>query len=129
MHEMTLAISLVKLVCEEACKHGVSDVGRLARVDVELGVFNCVEAHALEAAFELAAENTPAHGATLRLDRIPANAQCRDCGHHFELENPRKACPLCGSRNLSCTGGRQCRLVGLTAKDRPIQQTTMGEHS
>lgn len=114
MHEMTLALSLLHIACEEAARHGVA---RLNRVDVQVGVFVAIEPHALVAAFELAAEYTPAEGAELVIERVPAKAVCQDCRHRFELENPRSACPVCGSVRLSISGGRECRIVGLAAPD------------
>lgn len=116
MHEMTLALSLLRLACEEAAKHKVT---RLSRVDVQVGVFAAIEPYALVAAFELAAEFTLAEGAELVIERVPAAAVCLDCKQRFELENPRAVCPACGSTRLSVTGGRGCRMVGLAAPEPP----------
>lgn len=114
MHEMTLAMSLLRIACEEAARHRVA---RLNRIDVQVGVFVAIEPHALAAAFELAAESSPAEGAELVIERVPAAAVCQDCRHRFELESPRSACPVCGSLRLSVSGGRECRLVGLAAPE------------
>lgn len=115
VHEMTLALSLVRLVCDEAAKHHAV---RVERVALETGIFVCVESHALAAAFEVAAEGTCADGASLEVIRTPADARCTDCGHRFELESPRQAqCPACGSTHLTLSGGRECRLVGITVAD------------
>lgn len=110
MHEMTLAFSIVRLACDEAQKFGALQV---KRVRLEVGVFVAVEVHALQAAFELVAETTTAQGAMLIVDRASAQAGCLDCGHRFELETARAHCPACGSARLSCTGGRECRIVGI----------------
>lgn len=118
MHEMTLAFSIVKLACDEA--KGFS-APRIVRVRLEVGVFASVEVHALQAAFELVAEATTASGAVLDVQRVPAQAGCLDCRLSFEMESARACCPACGSERLTCSGGRECRIVGIEVEQTPTE--------
>ena len=105
MHEGSMAASIVRIVREEAERHGVN---RISRVVLRVGVFTGLEPMALRGAFELLAEGTAAEGATLSVERGPARAVCEQCGHAFELVVLRARCPACGGDCLRCSGGREC---------------------
>lgn len=112
MHEASICASLLDIVVEEANRcHAEKIVG----VRVKVGIFAAVEPHALSACFELFTEGTIADGATLTVDRIPANAVCRKCGHSFDFSSLRDLCPHCGSNALDVSGGHDIMLADIEA--------------
>ncbi len=121
MHETGIAVSLLHIVLEESQKY---QVNKISRIVLHLGIFNAIETHALQAAFELLAENTAAEGAELFIARIPADASCQTCKHGFQLKTARPtACPQCGATTYTYTGGNCCLIQSIEAYEKPVEQT------
>jgi len=113
MHEMSLAISLVDLVCEQVTAAGAA---RASQVEVAVGPLAGVVPESLRFCFDAAARGTKAEGASLDILEEVARAVCTGCGHEEEILIPTASCPLCGGI-LVATGGRSMRLVAVTVED------------
>jgi len=102
MHDAAIVCGLMKILGRQAKAHGIS---RIRRVTVKVGKLKAVEPQALAACFEIFAEGTPAEGAELAIDHVPAHGKCRDCGRDFDLEGFRLLCPGCGGNRVDIAGG------------------------
>jgi hydrogenase nickel incorporation protein HypA/HybF len=93
---------MVKIVLTEAERH---DASRVTRIGCRVGVLRQVVPEMLQRAFEVAAEQTPAAGATLEIEKEPVTVKCRQCGitdHSFDWQCN---CSKCDSFDVEITGG------------------------
>lgn len=117
MHEMSIVTSILSLVREEMCKHGVT---RLYKVRICCGELSNVVPDALTFAFEALTAGTELEGAVLETERVPLTLRCGACGQVFAPEEQRvlaTSCPVC----YECFGhvvvtGRELHLQHLEAE-------------
>jgi hydrogenase nickel incorporation protein HypA/HybF len=74
MHELSIAISLVELACEEA---GRRQLPRVQALHLRMGSLSGIVKDSLLFSFEVAAAGTPIEGALLKVEDTP--------GHELEL--------------------------------------------
>lgn len=102
MHEWSLAQNLLQQVEELRRQHGAA---RVTTVRVEVGDLAGVEAECLHSAFTWAAEEGPAKGANLELQRVPVTGHCANCQHTFSLPSFHFVCIQCGSKQIRIVAG------------------------
>jgi hydrogenase nickel incorporation protein HypA/HybF len=68
MHELSVAVSLVELACEEASRR---QFDRVQALHVRLGARSGIVKEALVFSFDVAASGTPIEGATLNVEDTP----------------------------------------------------------
>jgi hydrogenase nickel incorporation protein HypA/HybF len=103
---MALTQSVVDAVCEHAAGR------RVHSVKLEVGALCAVVPDAMTFCFELAAEGTVAHGASLEVDMRAGEARCRSCGQSFELNDLILLCP-CGSADVDVLAGRDLKILSM----------------
>jgi len=110
MHELSIVLSLLDLVEEEAGRRG----GRVTAVHLRLGPLSGVVPDALVAAFELAREGTPQEQANLVIEEVPVVVSCPQCAAPKMLASAWVlCCPTCGSPTPEILSGRELDLVAL----------------
>lgn len=122
MHELSIAEALLHELAEVASKEGAQ---RVVGLTIAVGSLSGVDPEALNLVFPLAAENTVAEGATLRIDRVVAEAECSACGRRFEPDFPFFVCESCESANVKVTAGREL-LITRVDLDMPESHTPAG---
>ena len=70
MHELSIALSIVDIACEEAEKHGSA---RVHATHLKLGPLSGVVKESLLSAYELACEGTPLEGSQLVIAEVTGN--------------------------------------------------------
>lgn len=86
---------------------------RIHRMHMRVGALSSVVPEALEFAFDVVAQNTPAQGATLEIERVPAVCHCPACQIDFTPDGYFYECPQCGSLNVEIRKGRELELAFL----------------
>jgi hydrogenase nickel incorporation protein HypA/HybF len=104
MHEMSVTMSLLDLILEEASKAGAS---KITGVNIVLGEMTGIIDHYVQANFELLSQSTPAEGAALSFQNISRQARCRNCAHLFQPTDLEWTCPKCQSSEIEITGGSE----------------------
>ena len=104
MHEMSVTMSLLDLVLEEATKAGAS---KIIGVNIVLGEMTGIIDYYVQANFELLSQDTPAEGAALSFRNIPRQARCRQCADVFQVSDFEWSCPRCQSSEIEITGGSE----------------------
>ena len=104
MHEMSVTMSLLDLILDEATKAGAR---KISGVNIVLGEMTGIIDRYVQANFELLSQNTPAEGAALSFRNIPRQARCRHCEHVFQPSDFEWNCPECQSLELEITGGNE----------------------
>jgi hydrogenase nickel incorporation protein HypA/HybF len=120
MHELSIAQALVSIVEDHARGR------RVTAVEVKVGHLRQVVPAALELAFELVAAGTPAEGARLELEQVPAAGCCRDCGARTEFERFPLACGECGSSRVEITRGEELLVDALEMEEEAALATSGG---
>jgi hydrogenase nickel incorporation protein HypA/HybF len=118
VHERSLAATLLKQVEAHAAAH---QAARVTEVCVRIGPLAGVEPQLLGSAFQELAEKSDAAGALLRLEEVALLARCLDCGHEFEVEEFRFACPVCASGSTHLLQGDAVVLESITVADTAVE--------
>ena len=96
MHEMSIAVDLLKNVLSAVAEHGG---GRIEKIEVTTGAFRQVVPEMLCSAFEVIAEGTPAAGVELRVTQEPVR------GRGFACSAREFLCPGCEQADVQIVGG------------------------
>lgn len=111
MHELSIALSLVDLACEEA---GRLEGGRVEALHVQVGVLSGVVKDALLFSFDVAAAGSSIDGARLEVIEIPATVWCGTCEATRTLQTiQRRRCPSCDEPTPHLVTGEELTLVSL----------------
>ena len=115
MHELSIALSLVDIACDEMSRLGSV---RVDAVHVRLGALSGVVRDALLFSFEAAAEGTTLAGARLKIEDVPVTVWCRVCAAERALASvARRRCPICSTVARDVLQGEELELVGLEVVD------------
>ena len=104
MHELALAKGIIDIVNSEAREKGFK---RVLEIALCIGEYSGVAPECIREFFPIAAAGTPAEGAVLKLERLPARFSCRDCGYEGGADRTRACCPQCGSTAIKMLSGRE----------------------
>lgn len=94
MHEMTLAIPGDKSVVEFAEENGIEEIDTVV---LEIGELSLVVPEYMEEAWYAAVPRTMLANSRLRIDTVPGNGICLDCGEVYNIVQEKGRCPKCGS--------------------------------
>ena len=113
MHELSIADAVLQIALNHA------DGRRIEAIELKLGHLRQVVPEALAFAFTLVSEGTPAEGAELLLEEVPAAGVCRDCGQESEFEGFPLACQGCGSLAVEVVRGEELLVDALVMEEVP----------
>ena len=82
-------------------------------VEVEVGAASGVVPSALEFAWESARRNTLLDQAVLKVNCVPLEAKCRECGEFFRPGEIYEPCPACGALNPEIIRGKELRVIAI----------------
>jgi hydrogenase nickel incorporation protein HypA/HybF len=115
MHELSIAMSLVDLACEEASR---MPAGKVAALRIRVGALSGVVKDALLFSFDAAAAGTAIEGARLEIEESPAAVWCARCGAERELTSVlRRRCPVCDAPAPDLVRGEELALVSMEIAD------------
>jgi hydrogenase nickel incorporation protein HypA/HybF len=111
MHELSIAISMIDQVAEEAASRGGLNV---EAVHMRLGVFAGVDKAALLFAYELACEGTPLQGSRLVIETVPLVVFCPVCEQERTPPSMYEiCCPECLTPTSQIVSGREMEVASL----------------
>jgi hydrogenase nickel incorporation protein HypA/HybF len=111
MHELSIAMSLVDLACEEAVR---LNAARVEALHVRVGPLSGVVTEALVFSFTLASDDTPIAGARLVIEPVAITALCSTCQVEHVIVSPQHLrCPVCHRPTPHIIHGRELELVAL----------------
>ena len=110
MHELSIALSILDLVAEEAERQR----GRVVAVHLKLGPLSGVVKEALVSAYDLAREGTPLAQTELVVEEVALVAYCPACAAERALVSVQElCCPACGAPTPELVSGRELEVVAL----------------
>jgi hydrogenase nickel incorporation protein HypA/HybF len=112
MHETSLALSILDIIVEKCREAGGRQVDS---VRLRIGKGAGVMPDALTFAFDAVKVGTVAEKATVDIESVPVGGSCKECGKPFSVENASFvfSCPLCGSKFIEMTSGREMEIVDM----------------
>ena len=110
MHELSIMQSALDLACDQARQAGAN---RVHVVRLRIGALSGVVPEALEFAFEVLTPGTPAEGARLAIDNVPATYWCATCEREFQSDDMFGECPGCHKPSGDIRAGRELELASL----------------
>jgi len=113
MHEMSIATGLLQSVLDAAGAHGG---GRVEEIELELGAMRLVVPEALEMAWSVVSQGTPAADARLVMKEVPIQAKCRRCGSVFSPEIGEFLCRQCGQADVEILQGDEILLKSIVCQ-------------
>lgn len=120
MHELSIADAVLAIALEHA------EGRRVTSVELRVGHLRQVVPEALDFAFELVAEGTPAEGAQLVLQEVPAEGDCRACGARSRLPHFPLRCAQCGGLELDIVSGEELCVEELELIDeQPVPEEAL----
>ncbi len=87
--------------------------GRVHAIRLRIGALSGVVPDALQFAFEALADGTPAQGARLIIEDVPARFWCVTCRREFAAARMFAECPGCHRPSGELRAGREMELTSL----------------
>jgi hydrogenase nickel incorporation protein HypA/HybF len=114
MHELSLALSVIDIVLEEAQTRGIDHI---TGVELEVGALSGVDSDALGLALELAVKDTQLTTTKFYIVRVPAQGNCPACDLTFGMNEAWTPCPACGGAAARILQGDSLRVTSLMIPD------------
>ena len=110
MHELSIAMSIVELVQEEAEQRGV----QVNAVHLRLGALAGVVKESLVFSYEMACDDTPLEGSRLVIEEVPVAVFCPHCRAQRSLSSMQLfCCAECGTPAPDVVQGKELEVVAL----------------
>lgn len=114
MHELSIAMSMIEQIEQEAAKHsGPSRRGKVLSAQVKIGVLSGVDTEALRFAWEIARAGTSLEATELEIEKVPLLVRCPACGKTYSPEIQSLFCPDCITPVQDILAGRELELATL----------------
>ncbi len=104
MHEMTIAMNIVDIVCQKANDESAQKINS---IDLEIGTLSGILLDSLKFCFEAASKNTLVEGAQFNIITIEAEAHCKLCDTNFRIESDFSPCSKCNNFNFEILHGKE----------------------
>jgi len=113
MHELAVTENILNI----ALKH-TPPGQRVSDVHLVIGQLSSIVDDSVQFYWDMVCENTPAAGAKLHFERIPAELQCLDCQQRYGFAKDDFACPACGSAHVRVVKGEEFYVEAIEVEDR-----------
>jgi hydrogenase nickel incorporation protein HypA/HybF len=111
MHELSIALSIIDGVLEEAEHRGVAGV---QAIHLRIGRLCGVDKDALLFSYRVASENTPLGNSTLMIEDVDVVIYCPACHAERSIQTfPSLLCPDCGTAGDRVIRGEELEITGL----------------
>lgn len=102
--------SALSVALDQARKAGAR---RVLVLRLRIGALSGVVPEALQFAFEALTAGTPAEGAQLAIDPVPARFWCAPCAREFEASELWAECPQCHQPSRELRAGRELEIASM----------------
>lgn len=110
MHELSIAMGIVKIAHQELEKSGAH---KITRIDLDIGKLAGIEFEALDFVWPMAVKNTVLEYAERRVNKIEGKAACLECDTEFQVNRVYDPCPECNSYLKGIIQGKELRVQAL----------------
>jgi len=110
MHELSIALGIVKIAEDETAK---AKAKKVTKIELEIGVLAGVEIDSLNFVWSSAVQDTVLEKAEKEILIIEGKGKCIDCDTEFEMKNIYDCCPECGSNFKGILKGKELRVKAI----------------
>lgn len=110
MHELSVALGIVKIAEKETAKAKASKV---ELIELEIGTLAGIEFDSLEFVWSAAVKDTVLEHAKKKINIIEAKGKCLDCNTIFDIKYIYDSCPNCNSFLKSIIQGKELKIKAL----------------
>jgi len=110
MHELSIAMGIVKIAEDETAKAKATEV---SKIELIVGVLSGVEIDSLEFVWSSAVKDSVLENAQLEIIKVEGRGKCADCDTEFEMENIYDVCPKCSSNFKGILKGKELKVKAL----------------
>lgn len=114
MHELGILMEVIRTVEKFAAENRIK---RIEALVLQIGEISSVIPEYMEKVYPTAVEGSLLETADLKIEILPANGKCLDCGDVFHATATGGKCPVCGSRNMKIVSGRDFMIKELVCSD------------
>ena len=111
MHELSLAMNVVKIVEQEAKK---AEAQKVNSITLEIGECAGVNHEILDFSWPLAVRGTIAENAEKIVQKVDGRAKCEHCDFEFEIHKLFEPCPVCRSYSYDIIQGKEFRVKSIS---------------
>ncbi|MGB9300962.1 MAG: hydrogenase maturation nickel metallochaperone HypA [Anaerolineae bacterium] len=104
MHELPVTQGMLSIALEHAARAGAK---KITAINLTIGEMSGIVDDSVQFYFDIVSQDTPAQGALLNFERIPARFRCKACDESFSLDSGQWACPHCGEWSVEIIAGRE----------------------
>jgi hydrogenase nickel incorporation protein HypA/HybF len=119
MHELAVCQSIL---AQAAAIAAANNADRVQLITLRIGRLAGIEPELLRAAFPLVAHGTCCEAATLRIETVAVDVECRLCGTTRDVAPNRLLCGSCGTWRVTLRGGNEMRLESLELASLPAEE-------
>jgi hydrogenase nickel incorporation protein HypA/HybF len=113
LHELGIVFHVVKTVT------GIAEKNNLTKVDtivLQIGELSTIVPKYIESCFPAAIDGTFMQETKLKIEILPGNVRCKNCGHVFNLiENKGYQCPECETEGGELISGKEFQIKEIIA--------------
>jgi hydrogenase nickel incorporation protein HypA/HybF len=114
MHELSIALSIIDLVEEEAASRGEMQV---EAVHLKIGQLCGVVKDALVSSYEIATQQTPLEGSRLVIEEVAVVVNCPECRAPRPVHSVQSCCcAVCGTATADIVQGRELMVTALEVR-------------
>lgn len=110
MHELSIALGIVKIAEDETAKVNAEKV---TKIELVVGVLSGVELDSLIFVWESAVKDTVLENAEKEFIVVKGRGKCVDCDTEFDMENIYDCCPNCNSNFKGILKGKELKVKAL----------------
>jgi hydrogenase nickel incorporation protein HypA/HybF len=111
MHELSIAMSIIEIVEEQA---KIAGEEKVQEIELDIGKASGVVVEALRFSLEEAVNASIMKDSTVRINEIPSVFKCLACGFEFEPEDVISPCPECGHLFSDVISGKELKIKKIT---------------
>jgi hydrogenase nickel incorporation protein HypA/HybF len=110
VHELPITQSLLEIALRHAKQ---ADAKRVTDIYIVMGELATMVDDSIQFYWDMIAEGTIAHGATLHFRRVPAELQCMACFTKYHPKEKELRCPNCDSVGAKIIAGEEFSLEAI----------------
>lgn len=110
MHEVSIMAEAVRIAVEAAQASGR---GKVTGLTLRVGTLSGAVPEAMRFAFDVVCRGTPAGGAWLEIESIPAACWCAICQAEFACQDFVNECPRCHNLSGDLRRGRELEIAAV----------------
>lgn len=112
MHELGIMYHVVKTVVNVAKENNIQKVDTLV---LQIGELASVVPHFIESCYPVAVDGTILEDTELKIEIIPGNARCRECGTIYNFLENKDKCPACSGDTWEILSGKEFNIKEIVA--------------